>query len=153
LVQVVGAIQSLEAVRLITGEPTLLNTLLFIDLKNMCLDKIKLAENPGCTSENQQLPSVSFEPVEMCMRSEKRLMMVKLRTRLKVERVFEESKKVFGNAERFGEMAVKFSFEGSTFHYTAAGVLLGELNNHESASLEAAKSAMNKVVKALIMQS
>jgi molybdopterin/thiamine biosynthesis adenylyltransferase len=149
LVQVVGAIQSLEAVRLITGDPTLLNTLLFIDLRTMSLDKIKLSENPSCASENQQLQPVGFEPVEMCMRSENRLMMLKLRTRLKIDRVFEDSKRIFGDAHRVGEMAVRFRVAGSTFEYTAAGVLLGELNKKESAFLETAKLTMHKVAEAL----
>jgi Dinucleotide-utilizing enzymes involved in molybdopterin and thiamine biosynthesis family 2 len=128
-VQVVGSIQSAEAVRYILGSPTLLNTLLFVDLKNYALDRLNIAQNPSCPHRaNKPLstPRV-WEPTEVCSRNGRRQLLMVLESKPNVDEVYERWVRL-GDAERRGRLAVEVRKPDGVYTYTAAGAILGEVD-------------------------
>jgi len=127
-VQVVGSIQSAEAVRYILGSPSLLNTLLFVDMKNYSFDRLNIAQNPFCPHKaNKPLNALRVgEPTEVCSRNGRRQLLMVLDSKPSVDEVYQRWVRL-GDVERRGRFTVEARTPEGTYTYTAAGAILGEV--------------------------
>ncbi len=130
-VQVVGSIQSAEAVRYILGSPSLLNTLLFVDMKNYSFDRLNIVQNPSCPHKaNKPLNTLKVgEPTEVCSRNGRRQLLMVLDSKPNVDEVYQRWVRL-GDVERRGKFAVEARTPQGTYTYTAAGAILGEVETH-----------------------
>ncbi|MEM0120263.1 MAG: HesA/MoeB/ThiF family protein [Thermoprotei archaeon] len=128
-VQVVGSIQAAEAVRYLLGSPSLLNTLLFVDLKNYSLDRLSIAQNPSCPMKTNR-PLVELDvgvPRQVCSRNGKLQLLMVLDNKSNIEEVYRKWG-LLGSVEKRGELAVEVRRGEGVYTYTAAGTILGEVD-------------------------
>jgi len=138
LVQLVGSIMAAQAVKQILGQNTLLDTLLFIDLKDTSFEKVSLLRNPNCPAHLGLPLSYKNEVTEMCTRNGRRLLMLKLENPPNIKEAFKRLSQNSINSKLVGTQVLSFSDDqGSRFSYTSAGVLLAEISENYSTFEEA----------------
>lgn len=148
-VQVVGSIQAAEALRVLAGSPGLLNTLLFVDMKSYSFDRVALAANALCPSR-RGLPlegGLWGEPRQVCSRNGMLQLLLVLEDKPGVGEVYERFA-ALGEPSFRGRFAVEVGFDGGRYAYTAAGVLLAELDAR--LDVEEAKSKMKGVASQIL---
>jgi len=149
LVQLVGSIMAAQAVKQILGQNTLLDTLLFIDLKDASFEKVSLLRNPNCPAHLGLPLSYKNEVTEMCTRNGRRLLMLKLENPPKIEEALTKLSQNSVNAKLVGTQVLSFVDEqGSRFSYTSAGVLLAEISEVYS-TIDEAKLVVERVSRML----
>lgn len=148
-VQVVGSIEAAEAIRWLIGSPSLLNTLLFVDMKSYALDKVGLRPNPACPNR-LGLPlsrGVSEGPQEVCSRNGMLQLLMVLGGGPTVAEAYEKLRPL-GDAEFRGRFAVEVRRGGAKYTYTAAGVVLAEVD--AQTAVEEAKRRMQELAERLV---
>lgn len=143
-VQVVGSIQAAEALRWLVGSPTLLNTLLFVDMRSYSLDRIALSPSSQCPNR-RGVPlegGLPMEPREVCSRNGTLQLLMVLGEKPSLDSVYEGFKRL-GEASFRGRCAVEVRLDGGKYTYTAAGVMLAEVD--AQVDVERAKLAMSEL--------
>jgi molybdopterin/thiamine biosynthesis adenylyltransferase len=143
---VVASVQVAETVRLIvSGTSRLFNRLLFVDLDGMSFDTLAVFANPECPAVlGIPLPQRAGEPEQLCARESRRLLMVRVRPRLPLDRVRRVAERT-ASVEVVDEHTLTFRLEGEQFVYTDAGVLFGDFS--PESSFEHAKSVLEELIQ------
>jgi molybdopterin/thiamine biosynthesis adenylyltransferase len=147
-VQTVGSIQAAEALRCLLGSPSLVGSLLFVDMRAYTLDRIQVAPNPRCPlKEGTALtePKVG-EPREVCSRNGRRQLLLVLDTRPTPSTVYSVFSGL-GHARLKGGWVVELRDQDGLYAYTGAGILLGEVDSQ--LDVDHAKLKLSKLGEAI----
>jgi len=129
ILSIISSIQTLEAIRLITGKkPKLINKLLYIDLNELSFDEVKVVRNQNCPScgSKQIKPQLKEELIEEhCARSGKKVFIITPKKWLTIDLLKASIQLKEFKIEKFGKLGATFSRkDGTTLSILKTGVAI-----------------------------